>query len=81
MAQKFGGALGGFLLLALLGAFGYDKDLATQAPQTLAAIKGMMSFIPAVGALLGILCLCFYPLTTARMKEVQQALAARRDAA
>ena len=78
MAQKFGGALGGFLLLALLGAFGYDKDLAAQAPQTLSAIKGMMSFIPAVGALLGILCLSFYPLTTGRMKEVQQALAARR---
>ena len=37
-----------------------------------------MSFIPAVGALLGILCLSFYPLTTGRMKEVQQALAARR---
>ena len=81
MAQKFGGALGGFLLLALLGAFGYDKDLAAQAPQTLSAIKAMMSFIPAVGALLGILCLSFYPLTTARMKDVQQALAARREKA
>ena len=37
-----------------------------------------MSFIPAIGAILGILCLSFYPLTTSRMKDVQQALAARR---
>ncbi|MBQ4299684.1 MAG: MFS transporter, partial [Bacteroidales bacterium] len=65
---------------ALLGAFGYDKDLAAQAPQTLSAIKGMMSFIPAVGALLGILCLSFYPLTSARMREIQAALKAHREA-
>ena len=33
MAQKFGGAIGGFLLLALLGVFGYDKDLTVQCDQ------------------------------------------------
>ena len=80
MAQKFGGALGGFLLLALLGAFGYDKDLSVQAPRTLDAIRAMMSFIPAIGAAIGIGFLCFYPLTTARMKEIQDSLRARRNA-
>ena len=79
MAQKFGGALGGFLLLALLGAFGYDKGLDVQAPQTLGAIKAMMSFIPAIGAALGIVFLSFYPLTTARMKDIQAQLAERRN--
>ena len=79
MAQKFGGAIGGFLLLALLGAFGYDKDLAVQAPVTLSAIRAMMSFIPAIGAGLGIVFLCFYPLTTARMKDIQDKLQARRN--
>ncbi|MBR4809425.1 MAG: MFS transporter [Bacteroidales bacterium] len=78
MAQKFGGAIGGFLLLALLGAFGYDKGLDVQAPQTLGAIKALMSFIPAIGALAGIVFLCFYPLTTARMKEIQTKLAEAR---
>ena len=78
MAQKFGGAIGGFLLLLLLGVFGYDKDLVVQAPETLSAIKALMSLIPAAGALLGIVCLCFYPLTTARMKEIQGSLKARR---
>ena len=80
MAQKFGGALGGFLLLALLGAFGYDKGLDVQAPQTLGAIKAMMSFIPAIGAALGIVFLSFYPLTTARMKDIQAQLAQKRNA-
>ena len=79
MAQKFGGAIGGFLLLALLGVFGYDSALDIQAPTTLNAIKAMMSFIPAIGAGLGILCLCFYPLTTARMQEVQAQLAEARS--
>lgn len=74
MAQKFGGAIGGFVLLALLGAAGYDKDLAVQAPGTLTAIKALMSWIPAIGALLGAFCLAFYPLTTARTREIQKQL-------
>lgn len=79
MAQKFGGAIGGFLLLALLGAFGYDKDLVEQAPRTLDAIKAMMSFVPAIGAAIGIVFLCFYPLTTGKMKEIHDELQAKRS--
>lgn len=78
MAQKFGGAIGGFLLLMLLGVFGYNKDLVVQAPVTLSAIKALMSFIPAAGAALGILCLAFYPLTGSRMKDIQAALGEQR---
>ena len=78
MAQKFGGAIGGFLLLAILGAFGYDKDLAMQAPRTLDAIRAMMSFIPAAGALIGLCFLCFYPLTGSRMKDIQASLREKR---
>jgi len=80
MAQKFGGAIGGFLLLALLGAFGYDKDLAVQAPQTLSAIKALLSFIPAIGAAIAIVFLWFYPLTSAKMKEIQAELKLKREA-
>ena len=78
MAQKFGGAFGGFLLLQVLALSSYDKDLAVQAPQTLTAIKALMSWIPAVGSLLGVVCLLFYPLTTSRMEEIRSELAARR---
>ena len=81
MAQKFGGAIGGFLLLALLGAFGYDKDLVSQAPRTLGAIKAMMSYIPAIGAVLSIVFLSFYPLTTGRMNDIQAQLKTKRGEA
>ena len=37
-------------------------------------IKALMSWIPAIGALLGALCLFFYPLTTKKMNEIQNKL-------
>ncbi len=74
MAQKFGGALGGFLLLQVLAIFSYDKDAVVQAPQTLTAIKALMSYIPAIGSLLGVVCLLFYPLTTSKMEEIRAEL-------
>ena len=64
MAQKFGGALGGFLLLQVLAWCSYDKDAIVQAPQTLSAIRALMSWIPAIGALLGAICLYFYNVTS-----------------
>lgn len=70
MAQKFGGALGGFLLLQVLAWFSYDSSASVQAPETLSAIRALMSWIPTIGALLGALCLAFYPLTTAKMQEI-----------
>ncbi len=78
MAQKFGGAIGGWLLLTLLGIFGYNKDLAVQAPETLGAIKAVMSWVPAIGALISIGFLTLYPLTSAKMKEIQEKLQLQR---
>ena len=43
------------------------------------AIKALMSFVPAAGALLGALCLAFYPLTTERMDKVQKSLLEIRE--
>ena len=80
MAQKFGGAIGGWLLLTLLGIFGYNKDLVTQAPETLGAIKAVMSWVPAIGALISIGFLTAYPLTSAKMKEIQSQLQLKRAA-
>lgn len=74
MAQKFGGAFGAFILMQVLAICSYDAQAATQSSQTLAAIRGLISYIPAIGALLGALCLVFYPLTTAKMKEIQAQL-------
>ena len=79
MAQKLGGAFGGFLLLTILGASGYDSSVTVQSGSTLTAIKALMSFVPAAGALLGALCLAFYPLTTERMDKVQKSLLEIRE--
>ena len=71
MSQKIGGAFGGFLLLMILGAFGYDSASAVQDEGTLSAIKAVMSYVPAAGALLGSVCLLFYPLSDSVMKEIR----------
>lgn len=78
MAQKFGGALGAFMLMQVLALSGYSKDVTVQSHTTLDAIKALMSYIPAIGALLGAACLTLYPLTTSTMKSIQSQLEKKR---
>lgn len=78
MAQKFGGALGAFMLMQVLALSGYSKDVIVQSNTTLEAIKALMSYIPAIGALLGAACLTLYPLTTSTMKSIQSQLEKKR---
>lgn len=77
MAQKFGGAIGGAAVLWLLDACGYVARTAEQAgeviPQTSGALNALwmlMTFIPAGVALLAIVVVWFYPLTTARVDSI-----------
>ena len=79
MAQKFGGALGAFLLMQVLAWAGYDASLSSQAPGTLTAIRALMSLVPAAGSLLGLVCLLCYPLGSAKMKEIQTQLEIKRN--
>ena len=81
MAQKFGGAIGGAAVLWLLGGFGYitDPDLLAQGnvvqpEDALTCLRWLMSFIPACVALLSMIVVCFYPLTTERVKEISSKL-------
>lgn len=74
MAQKFGGALGAFMLMQVLALSGYSKDTAVQSQSTMDAIRGLMSYIPAIGAIIGVVFLAFYPLTSSKMKEIQSGL-------
>jgi len=79
MAQKFGGAFGAFLLMQVLAWAGYVAGADVQSDGTLSAIKALMSFIPAIGSLIGIVCLAFYPLTTKKVKEIQAELEVKRN--
>ncbi len=80
MAQKFGGAIGGAAVLWLLSAFGYNTEASqlgndiTQPESALLALRWLMSFIPALVALLAIVVVWFYPLTTERAKEITDKL-------
>ena len=69
MAQKFGGAFGGFFLLMILGAAGYQAASAEQTAGVLTAIRSLMSWIPSIGALLSVVCLSFYPLRLERNRD------------
>lgn len=79
MAQKFGGAIGGSAVTAILAAVGYSTAAgALQTETALVWVRALMSFVPAAVAGLSLIFLFFYPLTTKRMKEIQAELETRR---
>lgn len=79
MAQKFGAAFGSAIVLWVLMAFGYDnaKD-AVQTPEAISTIKALISWIPAIGSVLGLVAMVFYPLTDKKMDEIRTELKAKR---
>ncbi|MCH5328586.1 MAG: MFS transporter [Coprobacter sp.] len=80
MAQKFGGAIGGSAVTAILAIVNYNTaEGAVQTESALMWVKIIMSFLPAVVALLSLFFIGLYPLTTKRMKEIQAELAVKRN--
>lgn len=80
MAQKFGGAIGGSAVTAILAAVGYSTEAgAVQTETALVWVKALMSFVPAAVAAASLFFLSLYPLTTKRMKEIQAELETRRN--
>jgi GPH family glycoside/pentoside/hexuronide:cation symporter len=77
LAQSLGWTVGGMLGGALLASFGYEPNVQ-QTPETLDGLKLMMSWIPAIGAVLATIAMLVYPLSEQRMKEIVQDLEARR---
>lgn len=81
MAQKFGGAIGGSAVTAILAAVGFSTEAtAVQTESALIWVKALMSFVPAAVAGLSLLFVSIYPLTTKRMEEIQSELEIRRAA-
>lgn len=79
MAQKFGAAFGGAIVLWVLMAFGYDNAKgAVQTPEALATIKALISWIPAIGSAAGIAIMLGYPLTDKKMSDIRQELSKKR---
>ncbi len=85
MSQKFGGAFGGAAVLWLLDACGYITRAAdnagaviAQPQEAITCLWMLMSFIPACVAILAVIIMWFYPLTTERMDDIVQQLRQRR---
>ena len=84
MAQKFGGAIGGSAALWLLAACGYISnpqtgEAFTQPDSALLCLRCLMSFIPATVSIIAVLVVSSYPLTTAKMAEIDAQLKIQRQ--
>ena len=79
MGQKAGIALGSAITLWVLGKAGYNQEVMLQTGSALAAIRYSMSLIPGAIALVTALLCIFYPLTNAKMDQIQAELSLRRN--
>ncbi|MBR7028896.1 MAG: MFS transporter [Bacteroidaceae bacterium] len=81
MAQKFGGAFGSAAVMWLLALVGYNTaENAVQTPEAIHGIRLLMSWLPAAISVISLLFIMVYPLTTQRMKAINEALRAQREA-
>ncbi|MEM9091363.1 MAG: MFS transporter [Cyanobacteria bacterium P01_F01_bin.53] len=78
LLQKFGLALGLFLVGAALEAAGFVKDTIAQPDSALQAIRIFMGPVPLVLVICGVVMIYFYPLTREAHAEIKLKLAERK---
>ncbi len=78
MSQKFGWTLGGAITGWLLGAFGFEANVA-QTEEALLGIRLMISVIAGVGALMSYVFIRFYRLDEVFMAQVTADLGKSRE--
>lgn len=69
MSQKLGWAIGTALTGWLLAFFGFQAN-QVQSAETINGIKMFLSFLPAVGTILSVIFIYFYPLTEKKLELV-----------
>lgn len=79
MSQKFGWAIGTAITGWLLAFFGFEAN-AVQSEEAISGIKMFLSFLPAIGTVLSVIFIGFYPLTENKMKDITIKLQAHRNA-
>jgi GPH family glycoside/pentoside/hexuronide:cation symporter len=77
-ATKFGGGIAGAIIGLVLGAYHYNGQDTESIEGAIPGIKMLMSWIPSVIALLAAVVMWFYPLSQAKMDEVNAELDRRR---
>ena len=63
-------------MAGVLGLAGYEAGVAENSESINTAVRGLMSWLPAIVSGLGIVAMLFYTLTTDKMKQVRSELAA-----
>lgn len=78
MSQKFGWTIGGALTGWLLAYYGFKANVV-QTVEAQTGIRMMLSFLPAVGTVLSVIFISFYPLSEKRMKSITAELEQKRN--
>jgi Na+/melibiose symporter-like transporter len=76
---KIGLSVGGALVAGILARYGYDPDLAAQAPQTVQGIKLAVSIYCSIPFLVGIALLFLYEIDKKMETHIERELRARRS--
>ena len=67
--QKLAAALAGFVSGQGLGKIGFQANMA-QSPETLEGIRLLVTIVPIVLIVLGIVCIGFYPIDDDQHKNI-----------
>ncbi|MFP4289562.1 MAG: MFS transporter [Bacteroidales bacterium] len=76
---KFGGGVAGAVIGFVLGAYNYDGQDSAAIQGAIPGIKMLMSWIPALIALMGAALMSLYPLNQRKMDEITAELNNRRS--
>jgi len=77
MSQKFGWTIGGALTGWLLAYFGFKANVV-QTEEAQAGIRMMLSLLPAIGTVLSVIFISFYPLSEKKMEKIGEELELKR---
>ena len=78
-STKFGGGIAGAIIGVVLSKYGYDGLDPAAIKGAIPGIKMLMSWIPAIVAVIGAITMMFYPLSKKMMDKVSAELEERRS--
>lgn len=77
-AMKFGGGVAGAIIGLVLSAYHYNGMDTTTIPGAIPGIKLLMSWIPGIFAVIGVISMLFYPLNKTKMDRIEAELKVRK---
>lgn len=78
MSQKFGWAIGSATTGWLLAYFGFRAN-EVQSVEAINGIKMFLSFLPAIGTVLSVIFISFYPLSEKKVLDITEQLTIKRN--